>query len=175
MTKKKDKKEKKTIKEIINSTPFLLTVFLLLLITVIILGCIIHKKDYEKAQAFDSNMVIPLYEIETSFTFGIDAKALSKLDSREYVIKLTNYKGEKVEEEEMTYQVFVENLTDSVISLRKGDSKKNLMTDQKNTLIDEVMESSSEKEETYIYVHLDSFKKIEDGDFIHVKIIRETL
>lgn len=170
-----EKESKTTLQKRMGSTPFLWTVFVILLIIVIVLGCIIHQKEYEKNQAFNSNMMIPLFEIETSFTFGIDAKALSKLDSREYVIKLTNYKDDEIYEEEMTYQLFVENLTDSVISLRKESFKENLIAEQKYTLLDQVMPASKEKKEIYFHIHLDSFKNLQKGDFIHVKIIREAL
>lgn len=169
--KKIKEKDKKGIKEIICSTPFQVVVFLLLLIFVIILGVLIHNKKNMTSYAFDSNMNLALFDIENSFTFGIDALALSK-EENDYVIKLTNYKQDNILEEEIPYQLYIENLTDSIISVRKNDSKENLITSQEKTLIDEVMPASSEKEETYFYLHMDSHNKLQAGDFIHVKIIR---
>ena len=168
---KKKGQEKKSWKEIVTSVTFLKVVFFLLVILVIILGILLYQKDKKEKAAFDSNITIPLYQLDPSFTFGVDVLALSKEKSKDYVIKVTNYKQDYISEEEISYQVLIENLTSAEITLTKDDSKDNLIQEQKKTLLEEVMPSSGEKEETYYHIHLSSLSS-KEREFIRVKIIR---
>ncbi len=169
--KKTKKKEEKNWKEIFSSTPFLGTVFGLLLILIGVLGVLIYQKELKKEAEWDSHITIPVIEAGANFEFGIDLSVFVKEKNPEYIFKIVNYRDDEVNEEEIPYQILIENNSDSIISLTKEESSDDLIKTQKSTLIEGEILPSNEKKEVYYHLNLKEFGKIKNSDLIHVQII----
>lgn len=164
----KKSKKKQTFKEIITSTKSLTVVFILLLILVIFLVILCIQKNKEANENEFANMEIPVYETNTNYEFSINAKTLSEVD--EYVFKITNYKKGEINKEEIPYRVEISNETDSTIKVTKDHNNKDLIKDQKDTIIDEVTLKKDEKQSVYYHVKITKSKDLKKDDLIHVKI-----
>lgn len=165
----KKKQNKKNVQDLLKSVKTLTVVFILLLALVIFLLvlCIIKYKE-SKANAY-ANMVIPVYEVNTDYEFSINAKILSEVD--EYVFKIVNYKNKEINKEEIPYKIEIKNDTNSIIKVTKDDSKKDLMKNQKETIIDENTLKKDTKENIYYHVKITKINDISKDDLIYIKII----
>lgn len=168
MKKKTKKKEKKTAKDLLQSVKTLTMVFVLLLILVIILFVLCVVKYKESKENEFANMVIPVYELNTDYEFNINAKTLSEVN--EYVLKITNYKKKDINKEEIPYKLTISNDTDAVIKVTKGDSKKNLMNNQKETIVDNHTLKKDEKESIYYHIKVTKSNDLKRNDLIYIKI-----
>ncbi len=162
------KKKKKTFKDIMNSTKTLTIIFLLLLVLVIflIVLCVIKNKEADENKF--ANMVIPVYELNTDYEFSINAKTLS--ETNEYVFKITNYKKDEINKEEIPFKIEIKNDTNSTIKVTKDDSKKNLMKKQKLTTLKEEKLKKEEKENIYYHVKVIKNNGLTRDDLIYIKI-----
>lgn len=165
----KKKQNKKNVQDLLKSVKTLTVVFVLLLVLVIFLLvlCVIKYKE-SKVNAY-ANMVIPVYEVNTDYEFSINAKILSEVD--EYVFKIVNYKNKEINKEEIPYKIEIKNDTNSIIKVTKDDSKKDLMKNQKETIIDENTLKKDTKESIYYHVKITKVKDITKDDLIYIKII----
>ena len=165
----KKKQNKKNVQDLLKSVKTLTVVFILLLALVIFLLvlCIIKYKE-SKANAY-TNMVIPVYEVNTDYEFSINAKILSEVD--EYVFKIVNYKNKEINKEEIPYKIEIKNDTNSIIKVTKDDSKKDLMKNQKETIIDENTLKKDTKENIYYHVKITKINDISKDDLIYIKIV----
>ena len=165
---KKKSKKKKTFKDIMNSTKTLLIIFSLLLVLVIFLVVLCVIKNKEADENLYANMVIPVYELNTNYEFSINAKTLSEVD--EYVFKITNYKQEEINKEEIPYKIEIKNETNSIIKVTKDNSKKNLMKKQKQTVLKEITLKKDEKDNIYYHVKINKNGELKKDDLIYIKI-----
>jgi ABC-type Na+ efflux pump permease subunit len=165
--KKKKKKNKFDIKEFLKSTKFLTVVFILLLILVIVLAilCGIKSKEYETGGF--ANISFSLGEDNKPIEFGINAATLAQTD--EYIFKVTNYKGKKINKKKKDYTVIIENNTDCVISVTINDLNDNVMLNQESTELKDTLKAK-EKEAVYYHVKVKSFGELEPTDLINIKI-----
>ena len=163
------KKEKKTIQDLLKSTQTLLIVFVALLILVITLLvlCVVKYKE-SKNDGF-ANMVVPIYETNTNYEFSINAKILSETD--EYIIKVTNFRKDQINKEEFSYKIEINNETNSTIKVTKDDSKKDLMKDQANTVIEGRTLKKDKKDSVYYHVKITNYKDLSQDDSIYIKIV----
>lgn len=164
----KKKTKKKNIQDLLNSVKTLTIVFILLLILVIslLVLCVIKYKE-SKENAF-ANMVIPVYETDTNYEFNINAKILSEVE--EYTFKIVNYRKKELNKEELPYKIEIKNDTNSVIKVTKNDSKKDLMKDQKETIIDENTLKTDKKENIYYHIKITKSNDLTKDDLIYIKI-----
>lgn len=165
MTKKSTKKENKK-ESFFKSNNFLKLVFGLLLVLVIVLVilCIIKSKEADNSGF--ANMSFSIVDDKPA-SFGINALNLSQTD--EYIFKVTNYKGDKINKKEKKYNVTIENNTDCVISVTVNDLDDNVMTNQESTLLTDTLKGG-EKESVYYHVKVKSAGKLDEKDLILVKI-----
>lgn len=161
------KSKKKTIKKVLTTEKILLIVFCLLLILVITLFSIILQKHQERIKNPPANMVIPIYKEYTSYHFSISALGLS--EKKEYLFKITNYRGKKINSDDINYEIKIENDTNSIIKVTKEKDNNNLITNQKNSIIEGKISSSNKKENIY-RVSMDSHEKLTEKDFIRIEI-----
>lgn len=164
----KKKTKKKTFKDIINSTKTLTILFVLLLILVIFLTvlCVIKNKEADENEF--ANMVIPVYELNTDYEFSINAKTLSEVD--EYVFKIVNYKKDEINKEELPFQVEINNDTNSIIKVTKDNGKKDLMKQQKQTVLKKEILKKDEKDSVYYHIKITKNNELNRKDLIYVKI-----
>lgn len=162
------KKKKKNVQDLLNSVKTLTIIFSLLLVLVIFLlvVCVIKYKE-SKENAF-ANMVIPVYETNTDYEFSINAKTLSEVD--EYTFKITNYRKDEINKEEIPYKIEIKNDTNSTIKVTKDDSVKDLMKDQKDTIIAENTLKKDKKQNIYYHIRIKNSKDLTSKDLIYIKI-----
>lgn len=162
-TKKKSKKKE----NFFTSNKFLTIIFVLLLIVVSILVVLCVKKSKEVEENGFANMNFYLVEDNKPIEFGINALNLSQTD--EYIFKVTNFKGKKVNKKEKKYVVTIENTTDCVISVTVNDLDKNVMTNQESTVLTDTLKANK-KEAVYFHVKVKSSGKLNDKDLINIRI-----
>lgn len=169
---KKNNENKKTKQKIISSDKILLIVFCLLLILVITLFGIILQKKHEKETNPPANIVIPIYKEFTSYHFSISALGLAQ--KKDYLFKITNYRGKEINSDNIKYEIKIENDTNSTIDITKEKEKKNLMTDKKSSIIEGEIKSHKKGEDIY-KVSMTSHKKLTDNDFIRIEITNKNI
>lgn len=167
----KEVEKKKTFKEIVTSVPFLVGVFVCLVILIVFLGVLIYQKEQKKKEDFDAHITIPVLKVSSNFEFGVDASLLLQEDNQEYIFKVVNYRNDEMAKEDVPYMVVIENPTNAVISLTKGDDDTDLMVDQKKTELQEFMPVSEEKQEFYYHLKIKSHGKLKLNDFISIQIV----
>ena len=168
---KVEKVEKKSnMKEFFSSIMFLKIIFVILIIVVIVLGLFIYKKEKNDDNKQYAHISVPVNQLGSDFEFGIDTLLLSKENNKEYILKITNYKDDKVNKEEIPYQVIIENPTDCIISVTKDNEDKNLMVEQLSTTIEGKL-TSALKEDIYYHIVIDSVGNLQSNDLLSVKIV----
>ena len=164
----KNKKDNKLSKKsIINKDNYLYYIFFILLIIVIILGINVYKasKDNKNKQA---NIVVPIYEKNTSNELEIDMEELSNKD--EYSIKLANYRQDNINKEKIEYTMTIENKSKAYIKVTKDEDKSNLITDQESTRIEGVSLKANEKDSSIYHFSIIDKKMVKNGEKIKVTI-----
>ena len=160
----KRKQEKKSMVTYV----LLWIVFVFLLGLVVGLGVLIYQKKKTQDVQPVANISIPILKTDSRFSFNINAFNLASSD--EYVFRVSNYKGDKLVEN-LTYNITIKNPTDSIIKLTKDGSKKDLMIDQANTILDNQKFLSSTKEDVYYHVSIIiKGEKVTEKDLISVII-----
>lgn len=163
---KRKKVEKKEKRSIFNLDNLLKLVFFILLILVIVLGVMVYKKDNEMSGKVTANIVIPVFEEGSSSSVTINADNLSS----DYIIKVTNYRGDSINSSELKYSVNVLNSTSSSIQVLKNKSQDNLMVDNKNTIIEGETLKKDTKENVYYYIRINDYSKVKKDEKIVVRI-----
>ena len=164
---KNKRDELQTKENFFTSIKFLRVVFYLLLLVVLILGVLVYRASLKYKKDTHADIVIPVMKSGDDFAFNINAYQLSKSD--EYVFKITNYNNKEINSSKTAYQINVMNSTDSVISIVKNSSERNLMTEQKSTIIKEVIESENKKD-VFFHVKMKKNGKLKKKDLIAIKI-----
>ena len=164
--KKKSDEKKKSI----GSYVFLWVLFIMLLGLVVGLSVLVYQKKEKIKEQEVANISIPISKVDSHFSFNINAFNLSSSNG-EYVFRVSNYKNNKIADTNLTYNITVQNPTDVVIKLTKGDSDKNLMVEQTSTVLGLQNFSSQEKEDVYYHISVvEKGKKVDKKDLISVII-----
>ena len=164
-----EKKEIETKKENKKTTEYvLLIIFGILLILVLVLGGIILLKQ-DDIKRSKTDLIYEVRKKDNADSIKVYLSELVKTKNL-YVLKITNYIGENINEEEITYKIKVTNKTKSKVRLTKGDSKKNLITNQKETIINGKTLSNKKKEEVYYYLSVIEKNKLKSKDYITISI-----
>lgn len=165
---KKDDSFSNKIKKIVSSYAFLYSVFSILIVCVAILGgmVFVKGKEYKKNK---SDIVVPILEDGTRSALNIDLKQLKK--TGEYRVKITNYRGDKINESSMDYSITIRNVTSTDVKVTKDDSKDNLIVDKEATIIEGVGFGSSSKEEDVYHFTINDDSEIENDALISLEIV----
>ena len=155
------------LKKFVSSYSFLYGLFGILVVLVIFLSVkvVIVKSEAKKNS---SNIVFPILEENSHSSMNINLKELEK--AREYVIKVTNYRGNTINQEEIPYSVTIRNKTKAKIEVLKDSDENNLMVDQEATVIEGVSLGSNHKEESVYRIRVLDSKGISKEDIISVEI-----
>ena len=144
--------------------------FVLLFGLVVGLSVLVYQKKEKTRDQEVANISIPISKADSHFSFNINALNLSTSND-EYVFRVSNYKNDTVADKDLTYNITIQNPTDVVIKLTKGDSDKDLMVEQASTVLGLQNFSSQEKEDVYYHISVvKKGKKIEAKDLISVII-----
>jgi hypothetical protein len=164
--KKKELSQTEKAKKFVTSYPFLYGTLAFLFVVVLMLGMMVLVKKQEKKDN-TANLVIPILEDGTHNSMKID---LSTLKDQEYIIKVTNYRGKVVNQEEVQYTITIRNDTNSQIEVIKDKENENLMVDQEATRIEGVTLNSKKKQEDIYHIHLQPNQNPKSGDMITIEI-----
>ena len=166
----KKKKEKSSLKEKILCDKSLIIIFVFMLTFVLVLGgFLIHRKLNEKPKA---NMLIAVMEKGKKYGFHINAYALADVD--EYLIKVVNYRGPTINQEDINFSITFSNPTDSKISVKRlknmEEVGEELMNNQESTKI--VNQKLEKKKENEIWYKISVVQKgnVKNNDLIDVLI-----
>lgn len=164
----KNKSRKKiSYDKLASAEKVLLGVFILLAILVCILGCLVITNKNKNRVIDKTNIVLPILEENTKDTLEIDAYGLTK--ERYYIIKVTNYHDKKKLEEDILYNIDIENETKATIKLTKNDDNTNLIKNNNKTVITGLELKKGDKQEDYYYLSI-----VHDGGVVKDDTIKIT-
>ena len=117
----------------------------------------------------EANVVVPLLKKDLSYNMSINLVELKK--NKEYSIKISNFRQNTVNQEEVDYQILVSNESKAIIKVTKDQDENNLIKNQESTRIEGV--SLKAKEKNYSIYHfsvIENKDKIKSNDKIDVTI-----
>ena len=154
-------------KKLVWSDILLLIIFGVLLSIIVILSLSIMKKK-EAANTEYSDLVIPILKQKSTNKMFID---LSQIENKEYSIKITNYRKDIINEDEISYAVEVENPNKISIEIYKNEIKKNLADDNGNfTIGNNTLRSKIKQEDIYKIIVTDQ-RKLTSEDKLQLNIV----
>ncbi|MBQ3307254.1 MAG: hypothetical protein IJG68_03560 [Bacilli bacterium] len=165
--KKKNENNIEKFKKFVTSYSFLYGLFAFLLVLVIILGIVVFIKGKEKKET-TANMVIPILTQGSHNSMRIN---LYSLKDNDYIIKVTNFRGNETNENNVNYSVTLTNDSNSNIEVTKDQEKENLMIDQNATRIENQSLTGKKKETAIYHIHLAEHAKPSEGDYVTVEIV----
>lgn len=164
-TREKTKNKKKSI---FTTENILAAVFGILLIVVVVLGVMVFNKSRENKDKVNANLVVPIFEVNAEENVSLNTLALAEED--EYVLKITNYKDDKVIAEKVNYSITVENDSKAIVKVTKNKDTEDLMKNQKSTIIENQELKSNTKEDVYYHISITEKNKIDKDDKVNIKI-----
>ena len=151
-------------KEFISSYRFLYTTFGILFALVILLAIMVytHERDYN---GNSSNIVFSIMEENTHNSINID---LESLVGNVYALKVTNHRSGKISEKSIDYTITVVNDSAVELEVLADNQGDNLITDQKQTIIQGDGFGTAMEEEVIYYFRVVNSDMIKDGDSIQI-------
>ena len=153
-------------KSFIASYKFLYTAFGILFAIVIILGCMVYVRTGEEPTN-KSDIVFSIMESNTQNYLDLD---LQTLVGKEYTLKVTNFRNNKINSEETPYKIVITNNSEAEIEILKNDAGQNLMTDQTTTTIEGEKFSTTKEESVVYYFRIKGEDKIKKGDTMRIEV-----
>lgn len=163
-----NKEKKKNTKKKLDSLVILKVVFCLLVVLVVVLGCIVAKQKADHKNDVKANMVISIVNKEDEAPFSINLRALN--ETKEYVLKVTNYQGSKINNTKLNYYIDVLNETDTKVSLTKYGSNEDLLSNKTSTTIDCGLVPKEAKSETYYVIKMVEAGSLGKDDLVKIKV-----
>lgn len=160
MSSKNFKKNKKNEK-------ILLIIFILLIILVFILSLLVYQKKKESKEKIVANILIPIVIEKKDRNISLNVTNLINQD--EYILKITNYRGENINKNEIPYTITITNDSKAYISVRKDKEKQNLMVDQEATIITDLKLQKEKKQEVYYFIKVTG-KNAKKSDKINITV-----
>lgn len=151
-----------------NKISYLYLAFVALLAIVVFLGVKVYQTSKIK-RVEEANVVVPLLKKDSSYNMSINLEELKK--NKEYSIKISNFRQNTVNQEEVDYQILVSNESKAIIKVIKDQDENNLIKNQESTRIEGV--SLKAKEKNYSIYHfsvIENKDKIKSNDKIDVTI-----
>ena len=166
----KKKKEKSSLKEKLLSDKSLIIFFVFMLTFVLVLvGFLIHRKLNEKPKA---NMLIAIMEKGKKYSFHINSFALADVDG--YLIKVVNYRGPTINQEDINFSITFSNPTKSKISVKRlknmEEVGEELMENQDSTKVDNQKLEKEKENEIWYKISVVQKGDVKNNDLIGVLI-----
>lgn len=161
-------KKKPQKKSIINKNNYLYLIFIALSIIVIFLGIKVYQKSKVK-KVEEANIVIPILKKEASYDMTIDLQELLK--KGEYSIKISNFRQDNINKEEIEYKITITNESNASIKVTKDQDDTNLIIDQTSTRIEGVSLKANKKDYAIYHFSVDkNGTKIKSGNKINISV-----
>ena len=172
MTKKKNKNALRKIIPKTTSEIILTLVFVLLLISVITLLCVAVSKKNEFKQKQSADIVIPIIEKETNNTLNVDILELKGNSLKDYSFHITNYKGNNINKEKMSYSILLStNDNDVTLKLYKNGAEDNLLKNQSSYELKGLKLINNKKQDDVYTLVIKANKNIEKKQNVSIQII----
>lgn len=168
-------KEKSNIKNskkknIDKTSVILLIVFITLCVTVCILFGLVLHKNKEMSKNPTASIVIPVIKKDNKMTFSLDLYSMK--EKEEYIFKVTNYRGDNVNDFDINYSIYIKNDTDAKLELyRVGNEKVNLMDNIVDNEIKGFKLYKNEKEDIYFKVVVSNLKNVKKKELASIMIL----
>lgn len=153
-------------KRFVSSYNFLYVTFGLLLVLVILLGVMVFVKGGENSTG-KSNIVFSIMEENTHNYIDLD---LEGLVGKKYILKVTNFRGNKINKNGAKYSLTITNDTGAEIEILKNDEGDNLMTEGDRSVIEGETFGITEKEEVLYYIRIKNSDVVKEGDKIRIEV-----
>ena len=164
----KNKNSKK--KNIDKTSVILLIVFITLCVTVCILFGLVLHKNKEMSKNPTASIVIPVIKKDNKMTFSLDLYSMK--EKEEYIFKVTNYRGNNVNDFDINYSIYIKNDTDAKLELyRVGNEKVNLMDNIVDNEIKGFKLYKNEKEDIYFKVVVSNLKNVKKKELASIMIL----
>lgn len=172
MTKKKNKNAIRKIIPKTTSEIILTLAFVLLLISVITLLCVAVSKKNEFKQKQSADIVIPIIEKETNNTLNVDISELKGNSLKDYSFHITNYKGNNINKEKMSYSILLStNDNDVTLKLYKNGTEDNLLKNQSSYELKDLKLINNKKQDDVYTLIIKANKNIEKKQSVSIQII----
>ena len=172
MTKKKNNNALRKIIPKTTSEIILTLVFILLLISVITLLCVAVSKKNEFKQKQSADIVIPIIEKETNNTLNVDISELKGNSLKDYSFHITNYKGNNINKEKMSYSILLStNDNDVTLKLYKNGTEDNLLKNQSSYELKDLKLINNKKQDDVYTLIIKTNKNIEKKQSVSIQII----
>lgn len=172
MTKKKNNNALRKIIPKTTSEIILTLVFILLLISVITLLCVAVSKKNEFKQKQSADIVIPIIEKETNNTLNVDISELKENSLKDYSFHITNYKGNNINKEKMSYSILLStNDNDVTLKLYKNGTEDNLLKNQSSYELKNLKLINNKKQDDVYTLIIKANKNIEKKQSVSIQII----
>ena len=163
------KESKKNIKkQAINQENVLAIVFVALSILVIILLIIALKQKNARQVKDESHITIPVLEENTKSNISINLKEFKEEDTNEYVFIVSNYREDKINKNELEYDLKITNSDNVEIKLYKNENTNNLI-EKELEVEDNTLIKNKKQEDVYKLV-ITKNDKIKDTSVINIEI-----
>lgn len=163
------KESKKNIKkQAINQEKVLAIVFVALSILVIILLIIALKQKNARQVKDESHITIPVLEENTKSNISINLKEFKEEDTNEYVFIVSNYREDKINKNELEYDLKITNSDNVEIKLYKNENTTNLI-EKELEVEDNTLIKNKKQEDVYKLV-ITKNDKIKDTSVINIEI-----
>lgn len=144
-------------------------VFFSLIVLVIVLFIMVFNKKSEMKNTLVADMIFPVIEENAIIPFSVSLNNVS--EDKEYIFKVTNYRGDKVNDSEINYKIIIENPSGAKIKVFRGKGNNDLMVDQKHTEIDDLKMYKDVKEDVYFRISFDNLEAVKDKEMISISIV----
>ena len=161
-----DYDEETNEKKLVWSDILLLLIFGLLLALIVIMSLTIMKKKDDSSNEY-SDLVIPILRKNSTNELSVD---LSKIEDKEYLIKITNYRNDTINQEEISYNVEIENKSEVSIEIYKNEYKKDLASDNANFTIENNTLGTKKKQEDIYKIIVTDEKKLTSKNSLKINI-----
>ena len=161
------KAHKKAKNDFFNTEYILLCIFIILLLVVIGLGYKIYQKNKEMKKEDNCNVLFPIYKDRGNMTLSVNAKDLSNAGG--YVIKVTNYKGDKINKKDVNYNLKIENKTNLKLKMYKDNTDKDLINGNEVVEVNNKLEKNVKKKDYYTII-VDGREKVKNNEKIVLMI-----
>lgn len=157
-------------KNIDKTSVILLIVFITLCVTVCILFGLVLHKNKEMSKNPTASIVIPVIKKDNKMTFSLDLYSMK--EKEEYIFKVTNYRGNNVNDFDINYSIYIKNDTDAKLELyRVGNEKVNLMDNIVDNEIKGFKLYKNEKEDIYFKVVVSNLKNVKKKELASIMIL----
>lgn len=169
-TKRKTTKKvsnKKEVKKTDKTEIILKVVFTFLVVFVTILSIVVFREN-KKEENIKSDFVMPIIQKEEEIEIKVNLKELQ--NKKLYKLKITNYKGNSINSEEIPYEITIKNDTDTKINLVRVPEEKNLIVNDKLTKLEGLKTKAKEREDVSYHITIKGKNKISEDDEISIII-----